>query len=82
MIIDENVYLKTQLNKKLYSMLKNIWDNEEFILGVMTFCFSKAHQQKMIDVINSGIDNKNEITLWAISIGKNKDINQLQAKWL
>lgn len=62
--------------------MKNIWDNEEFILGVMTFCFSEEHQQKMIDVINSGVDNKNEITLWAISIGKNKDIDKLKAKWL
>ena len=35
----------------------------------MTFCFSEEHKQKMIDVINSGIDNKNEITLWTIRNG-------------
>jgi len=82
MTINKDVYLKTDTNKKLYSLLKNIWDNEEFILGIMTFCFSEEQQQKMIDVINSGVDNKNEITLWAISISRNKDINELKAKWL
>ena len=80
MIIDESVYLTTPINKKLYSLLKNIWDNEEFILGVMTFCFLEEHQKKIINVIESGVNNKNEITLWAISIGK--DINKLKAKWL
>lgn len=81
-MINKDVYLKTPTNKKLYSILKSIWDNEEFILGVMTFCFSEEHQQKMINVIKSGVTNRNEIILWAISIGKNKDINNLKAKWL
>ena len=82
MKIDKNVYLKTQTNKKLYSLLKNICDYDEYIFRIMTFCFSEEHQLKMIDVIESGVDNRNEICLWALSISENKDINQLKAKWL
>lgn len=81
-MINKDVYLKTETNYKLYSILKDIWDNEEFILGVMTFCFEEEHQLKMIEVIESGVNNKSEILLWAISIGKNKDINKLKEKFL
>lgn len=82
MIINEDVYLKTPINQKLYSMLKNICDYDEYIFGIMTFCFKEEHQQKMIEVIESGVNNISEISLWALSIGKNKDINKLKAKWL
>ena len=63
-------------------LLKNIWDNEEFIFGIMEHCETDEQQQKMIEVIESGVTNKNEITLWAISLCSGKDINQLKAKWL
>ena len=63
-------------------MLKEICDYNEYIIGIMTFCFSEEHQQKLIKVIESGVNDRNEICLWAISIGKNKDINKLKAKWL
>lgn len=82
MKIDESVYLVNDTNKKLYSLLKNIWDNDEFVLGIMDHCETDENQQKMIDVIESGVINKSEITLWAISLCSGQDINQLKAKWL
>ena len=81
-MIDKKHYLKTPVNKKLYSLLKNICDYDEYILGIMDFCGTDENQQKMIDVIRSGVNNRNEICLWAISISRNKDINKLKAKWL
>lgn len=82
MMIDENVYLRTPINKKLHSLLKNIWNNDEFIFGIMNHCETDEQQQKMIEVIESGVNNKNEICLWAISICSGQDINKLKAKWL
>ena len=82
MKINEDAYLKTPTNKKLYLMLKNICDYDEYIFGIMTFCSSEEHQQKMIEVLESGVNNRSEICLWALSISRNKDINELKAKWL
>ena len=82
MKIDESVYLVNDINRKLYSLLKNICDYDEYIFGIMAFCETEENQQKMIDVIESGVNDRNEICLWAISLYRGKDINQLKAKWL
>ncbi|MEE3349528.1 MAG: hypothetical protein VZR09_05755 [Candidatus Gastranaerophilaceae bacterium] len=82
MKIDESVYLVNDVNRKLYSLLKNILDDQEFIFGTMDYCETDEMQQKMIEVIESGVNNSSEICLWAISLYRGKDINQLKAKWL
>lgn len=81
-MINESLYLVNDINRKLYSLLKNIWDNDEFVFGIMDHCETDDQQQKMIDVIESGVNNKSEITLWAISLCSGQDINKLKAKWL
>ena len=48
----------------------------------MEYCETDELQQKMIDVIESGVNDRNEICLWAISLYRGKDINQLKAKYL
>ena len=82
MTINESMYLVNDINKKLYSLLKNICDYEEFILGIMEHCETDEQQQKMIEVIENGVTNRNEICLWAISLCSGQDINKLKAKWL
>lgn len=82
MAINESLYLVNSINQKLYSLLKNICDYDEFIFGIMDYCETDELQQKMINVIESGVNNKNEICLWAICLYRGKDINQLKAKWL
>ena len=82
MKIDESVYLVNDTNKKLYSLLKNICDYDEYIFGIMEYCETDELQQKMINVIESGVNDRNEICLWAISLYRGKDINELKAKWL
>ena len=82
MQFNEDSYLISPTNKKLYSLLREILDYDDFVYGIMDFCETDENQQKMIEVIESGVDNCSEISLWALSISKNKDINELKAKWL
>lgn len=81
-MINESLYLVNDINRKLHSLLKNIWDYDDFIFGIMDYCETDELQQKMINVIESGVNNRNEICLWAISLYRGKDINQLKAKYL
>ena len=81
-MIDENVYLRTPTNKKLYSMLREILDYDDFVYGIMDFCETDENQQKMIEVIEGGVNNSSEISLWALSFYSGEDINELKAKWL
>ena len=81
-MINESLYLVNDINRKLHSLLKNIWDYDDFIFGIMDYCETDELQQKMINVIESGVNNRNEICLWASSLYRGKDINQLKAKYL
>ena len=82
MDINKDVYLKTPINKKLYSLLRDILDYDDFVYGVMDFCETDENQQKMIEVIESGVNNSSEICLWAMSFHRGLDINKLKEKWL
>ena len=82
MEINKDVYLRTPTNLKLYNLLKNICDYDEYIFGIMDYCETDEHQQKMIEVISGGVNNISEISLWAVSLYSGKDINKLKEKWL
>ena len=82
MQFNESLYLISPINKKLYSMLRKIVDYDDFVYGIMDFCETDENQQKMIKVIESGVNDCSEISLWALSIADGHDINKLKAKWL
>ncbi len=82
MKFNEQLYLVSHTNKKLYSMLREILDYDDFVYGIMDFCETDENQQKMIEIIESGVNDCSEISLWALSIAYGENINELKAKWL
>lgn len=42
---------KTETGKKLYDMLKKIWNNEHFLIGVLATIKGDEKRQKLIDFI-------------------------------
>lgn len=48
--IDRNKF-KTETGRKLFDLLKNIWDNDDFIVGTMAEVKGDENRQKMIDLI-------------------------------
>lgn len=42
---------KTEIGKKLYDMLKKIWNNEHFLIGVLATVKGDEKRQRLIDFI-------------------------------
>ncbi|MCD7879536.1 MAG: hypothetical protein LUG16_06345 [Candidatus Gastranaerophilales bacterium] len=59
---------------KLYNMLKEIWDNEEFALGVIGGCTTEEKQQKMINAITDGLTDTDEITIYSLALEADTDV--------
>ncbi len=57
---------KTETGKKLYDLLKEIWDNEDFIVGTLAEVKGDKNRQKLIDLIEKdGITDDETIVLAA-----------------
>ena len=50
-ILDREKF-ETETGKKLYDMLKVIWDENDFITGIMAFVKYDEPRQKMIEFLN------------------------------
>ena len=48
-------YLKTETDKKLYSLLKEIWDDNNFLEGISTLLTDDKQKQILIDEIQNGL---------------------------
>lgn len=59
---------KTETGKKLYDMLKDIWDNPEFILGVLLDVKGDKKKKKLIKFIENGVNDTDEIIRLAMAI--------------
>lgn len=44
---------KTETGKKLYDMLKKVWDNEHWLIGVLANVKGDEKKQKLIDAIEN-----------------------------
>ena len=60
--------VKTQIGEKLFDLLKNIWDDEHFIIGVMGGLKTDEQKQKMIDILEDGEDDTDQIILLGLDI--------------
>ena len=59
----------TETGKKLYDLLKETWNDPEYIHGVLSRLRGDTNKQKMIDLIEKeGIDDSDTITLASIDI--------------
>lgn len=52
----------TETGKKLFDLLYKSWDDPEFIRGVLSRLKGDEKKQKMIDAINGGIVDSDDIT--------------------
>ena len=48
-------YLKTETDKKLYNLLKEIWDDNNFLEGISTLLTNDKQKQILIDEIQNGL---------------------------
>ncbi len=62
--IDRNKF-KTETGKKLYDMLKKIWNNEHFLIGVLATVKGDEKRQKLIDFIEQENITDDEIIVLA-----------------
>ena len=58
----------TVLGKRLYDLLVKSWNHKEFICGVLSDCNDDAKKQEMIDFIEAGNTNSDDIILESLAI--------------
>ncbi len=62
---------KTETGKKLYDLLKKIWNDNDFIGGVMANVKGDINRQKLIDLIEEdGINDSDTIILASLDIAE------------
>jgi len=69
-LIDEykSKLVKTPTGEKLFDMLKDIWNDEHFIIGVIGGLKTDEQKQKMIDILADGETDRSQIVLIALDI--------------
>ena len=71
-------------NKKLMMdlcyLLKSIYNNRNFIIGVLTYLSNNENMKKMIDFIVNypGEINSDQISLYALELSKEDEFNNCQ----
>lgn len=66
--------VKTEKAEELYKKLKEIWDNEHFTIGILSHLDNEDKKQKMIDILDSGLTDTDEIILVAMAIDQETDV--------
>lgn len=56
---------KTETGRKLFDLLKNIWDDEDFIVGTLSEVKGDENRQKLIDFIEEDNITDAEIIILA-----------------
>lgn len=56
---------KTETGRKLFDLLKNIWDDEDFIVGTLSEVKGDEKRQKLIDFIEEENVTDDEIIVLA-----------------
>ena len=67
--------LLTQTEKRLIGMLRDIWDDKEFVLGVVTNLETDEERQAVIDYIQNNEEvTTEELVLLSLDIELNRKI--------
>lgn len=56
---------KTETGRKLFDLLKNVWDDEDFIVGTLSAVKGDEKRQKLIDFIKKENITDDEIIVLA-----------------
>ena len=68
------IYLKTETDKKLYSLLKEIWDDNNFLEGISTLLTDDKQKQILIDEIQNGLKDIKIIMYMASDIADGLEV--------
>ncbi len=71
--MDKNKYLTNELSKKLYEKLIPLrdWDSE-FALCILAILRTDKNKEKLLNLIDKGLNNSDQIILKALAIRDNK----------
>ena len=71
-------YINSEISKKLYDILNEIWQNDEFIFGVITDLKNEEKQSKMIKLLENGLKDTDEINLHALAMDYNVEVEEMR----
>lgn len=63
-----NKYIKTDLDKKIYEKMKNIWDNEYFLSHPFILLKSDEQKNKLLEALDDGLKDTDKINLLCLYI--------------
>lgn len=72
--MDIETYKPTETAKKLYELLKNIREDENFLLGVLSQLDTDEQRQILIEELENGLDDCGIIILMAGDIADGLDV--------
>ncbi len=86
MSIDIQEFIKkntsTPIAKKFYNMLKEIWDEENFLISMLLDLKTDEKKQKMIDLLEeTGLTDTDEIILHCMAIRDNTDVATIKERY-
>lgn len=86
MSIDIQEFIKkntsTPIAKKFYNMLKEIWDEENFLISMLLDLKTDEKKQKMIDLLEeTGLTDTDEIILHCKAIRDNTDVATIKKRY-
>ena len=61
-------YIKTELDHKLYDLMKNVWDNEHFISHPFICLKTDEQKEKLIEALEDGLTDTDKISLLVLYI--------------
>ena len=86
MSIDIQEFIKkntsTPIAKKFYNMLKEIWDEENFLISMLLDLKTDEKKQKMMDLLEeTGLTDTDEIILHCMAIRDNTDVATIKERY-
>ncbi len=70
--------IKTETGRKLYDLLKDILDDHAFLYGILYDLKTEDKMLKMIELLENGLTDTNEITLHATAMQHDVDIDTIK----
>lgn len=66
----KNKYIKTDLAQKLYSKLKELWNDDNFDTGIVVGCETDENIQKMLNFIETKNPTMKEIMFYSDELNR------------
>lgn len=68
MTLREKLTQKSETSKKLSSLLADIWNDDDFVIGILGTLKTDEQKQKMIDILEDGETDIAQINLISLDI--------------